>query len=67
MKNPWKRKGLFYYARFNLFTGRSHRFVGTMDTRLFFVSYWAIKWYHGDRELFRMGMGASFKERYKDV
>lgn len=53
MKNPWKRKLYYYYAK-TAFYSKSHKLEVTRC--LGFFSYHMIKWYHGEQKLVDMAM-----------
>lgn len=50
MSWPWKRKGLSYFCHVEVLGGYRER-------RLNFISYWLIKWVHGEIKLIQMGIG----------
>jgi len=54
LKNPWTRRGLIYRAQTNVFDGRTYRYLGTFTTKMNFISYHLIKWWHGEEELVRL-------------
>jgi hypothetical protein len=53
-RNPWTRKGLFYYARVNVFS--QHVYQGTVIKKMNFVKYHLIKKLYGEDQLCRMAM-----------
>lgn len=59
IRNLWTRKGIFYYARVNVY--RNHQYAGTIVKKLDFVSYHLIRWYHGEKELARMARTTSLR------
>lgn len=61
----WKRKGLFYYANLELFSGFGMH-LGTVTKRLDFVSFHVIKWIHGDRKLLDMALNSIFKDMFEE-
>lgn len=59
--NPWKRKGLFYYATYDFYTGGGI-FVCKSKKKLDIVSYHVIKWWHGEEKLRSMALNTAFKD-----
>lgn len=59
-RNLWTRKGIFYYARVNVYN-RAHQYEGTIVKRLGFISYHLIRWYHGEEKLRSMALTMRIK------
>lgn len=51
-RNLWSRRGIFYYARMNVYS--RHVYQGTITKRLDFMSYHMILWMYGEEYLNRM-------------
>lgn len=57
-KNPWTRKGWFYVATVNIYSGLNRegygQYIGTVTKKLGFITYHFIRWIHGDEVLRKM-------------
>ena len=60
--NPWKRKGLFYYATLTVYGNAVVR--GTVKKKLDFVSYHLIMWIHGESKLRAMALRSFFEDDF---
>lgn len=61
-RNLWTRKGIFYYARVNIYN-RARQYEGTIVKRLDFISYHLIRKIHGMERLNKMAMTISLARK----